>query len=247
MKNKKNAFSLVELSIVLIIIGLLVAAVTTGQSLIKAAQIQKTLTTIAEIKTQMKTFQLTYEGLAGDITNASEFFPDAPNVNDTNGDGDGRIDTAAESRSVWFLLFHAELTSVEYVSTANPPTTILSGAGSHFPTAKGFFGAANYHTGEIEDFYTDEIFYRNNMPYPDAYSLSGYAIKICSVNNTFNYHHSSASSIQSYTMDRKIDDGIANTGKMVTYNGQTGIACLDSSTSTLYDLHDQEACQPTFR
>ena len=70
IKSKMNnilAFSLIELSIVLIIIGLLVAGVTGGASLIESARIQATINQFNNIKTSMLAFRAARDRLPGDI------------------------------------------------------------------------------------------------------------------------------------------------------------------------------------
>jgi len=84
MKNK--GFTLIELSIVLVIIGLIVGGVLVGRDLIVAAQVRKTGTLVEQIQTATMTFQNKYNCLPGDCANASSFFTGA-----TNGDGDGNI------------------------------------------------------------------------------------------------------------------------------------------------------------
>jgi prepilin-type N-terminal cleavage/methylation domain-containing protein len=80
-KNNKG-FSLVELSIVVIILGLLVASVTVGKDLIKAAQIRALIAQLHSYDTQVNTFQLKYNALPGDIRNA-----DKRGLGTHNGDG----------------------------------------------------------------------------------------------------------------------------------------------------------------
>lgn len=82
MNKNKKAFSLVELSIVIIILGLLVASVTVGKDLIKAAQIRGLISQIHGFDTQVNTFQLKYNALPGDIRNA-----DKRGLGSHNGDG----------------------------------------------------------------------------------------------------------------------------------------------------------------
>ena len=70
IKSKINnilAFSLIELSIVLIIIGLLVAGVTGGASLIESAKVQSTINQFNDIKTSMLAFRVARNRLPGDI------------------------------------------------------------------------------------------------------------------------------------------------------------------------------------
>ncbi len=64
--SKKSAFSLVELSIVLIIIGLLVAGVTGGAALIKNAEVRAIMAESQNFKALTSTFYGNYNYLPGD-------------------------------------------------------------------------------------------------------------------------------------------------------------------------------------
>lgn len=95
----KSGFTLIEMSFVLVIIGLIVGAILTGQDLIRAFQIRKIGTELNQITTTVRTFKIKYDCLPGDCTNATNFFgtgsscPDTPGATGTcNGDGDGLID-----------------------------------------------------------------------------------------------------------------------------------------------------------
>jgi prepilin-type N-terminal cleavage/methylation domain-containing protein len=71
--HKAGGFTLIEMSIVLVIIGLLVGGVLVGQDLIRAAQVRKTGTLIEQLNTAVNTFKLKYNCLPGDCANASDF------------------------------------------------------------------------------------------------------------------------------------------------------------------------------
>ena len=57
MHSKRHAFTLVELSIVLVILGLLVGGVLSGQSLIHSAQLRVVTTELDNYKTAMNSFR----------------------------------------------------------------------------------------------------------------------------------------------------------------------------------------------
>ena len=63
------AFSLIELSIVLIIIGLLVAGITGGQSLIKSAKIRAFMNELNGYKQAVSSFYVAKDRLPGDLNN----------------------------------------------------------------------------------------------------------------------------------------------------------------------------------
>jgi prepilin-type N-terminal cleavage/methylation domain-containing protein len=65
--RKKAGFTLVELSIVLVIIGLLVGGVMVGRDLIKASEIRAQISQIEQFKTATNTFKVKYGYLPGDI------------------------------------------------------------------------------------------------------------------------------------------------------------------------------------
>ena len=96
-KPKKSAFSLIELSIVLVILGLLVAGVTGGSALVKAAQLRSIITESQQIKTSVKAFYTLYNALPGDYNSgrgddiAFDASPATSGIQIQNGNGDGYI------------------------------------------------------------------------------------------------------------------------------------------------------------
>lgn len=127
----QRAFSLVELSIVLVILGLLTGGILAGQSLIRASELRKVTTDVASVSTAISTFRDKYLAMPGDMANATRFWSAADggdglgtdcymaNNNDAttcNGDGNGKIGTATgtlptgpESYRFWHHLKNAGL------------------------------------------------------------------------------------------------------------------------------------------
>jgi prepilin-type N-terminal cleavage/methylation domain-containing protein len=146
IKNRKSAFSLVELSIVLVILGLLTGGILTGQSLIKAAELRSVSTEIATFQTAVMTFKQKYFALPGDIKNATAFWGDnTAYCNDgavtngipgtCNGNGDGILDDAGggdepgENFMFWNHLSNAQLIEGQY--------TGISGSANQFDAIIG--------------------------------------------------------------------------------------------------------------
>lgn len=78
-----SGFSLVELSIVLVILGLLTGGILGGQALIKAAELRAVTTEFSQWQTAINTFKGKYFALPGDMRNATQFWGNA----DTGGTG----------------------------------------------------------------------------------------------------------------------------------------------------------------
>jgi prepilin-type N-terminal cleavage/methylation domain-containing protein len=85
-------FTLVELAIVMIIIGLLIAGVLKGQALIANAQVTATVAQTKAIEAATTTFHDTYNMFPGDITLPNTKLPNCAAVPcSTPGNGDGAI------------------------------------------------------------------------------------------------------------------------------------------------------------
>lgn len=87
----KNGFSLVELSIVLVILGLLTGGILAGQNLIRAAELRSVSTDFDKLQTAIYTYRDKYFMLPGDGRDAFRFFGTdcAATAAECNGNGNG--------------------------------------------------------------------------------------------------------------------------------------------------------------
>src|SRR5262249_49556072 len=93
LNRTQRGFTLVELSIVLIIIGLIIGGVLTGQQIILNARVTNALNAIQAYQAQFQTYVQNYGALPGDDSGAAQRFP---NLGVVNGDGNGVLGAAGE-------------------------------------------------------------------------------------------------------------------------------------------------------
>lgn len=100
--RKTQGFSLVELAIVLVIIGLITGGILTGQELIRASELNSVASDYNKFKTAINTFKLKYNQLPGDLNNAQSYWgvnagcaagTAGTGTQTCNGNGDGTITT----------------------------------------------------------------------------------------------------------------------------------------------------------
>jgi prepilin-type N-terminal cleavage/methylation domain-containing protein len=93
-RHHTPGFSLVELSIVLVILGLLTGGIMTARSLIHAASVRGTMAQMNDMTRNMNVFRDKYFAFPGDMSNAQRFWPTA-----SNGNADGIISAATHTNS----------------------------------------------------------------------------------------------------------------------------------------------------
>lgn len=91
--HPKNGFSLIELSIVLVILGLLVGGVLAGRALIQAAELRSQVRQLEQFYAASLQFKDQYFTLPGDLNTATQFWPTT-----VNGNNNGRLDAGTGAR-----------------------------------------------------------------------------------------------------------------------------------------------------
>ncbi len=94
---KQKGFTLIEIAIVLVIIGLLLGGVLKGQELINTARVRALNNTVDGVTAAWFSFQDRYRAFPGDYNQATVNLPGAP----TDGDGNGLVDLDTERPNVW--------------------------------------------------------------------------------------------------------------------------------------------------
>lgn len=80
----EKGFTLIELSIVLVIIGLLAAGILVGRDMIRAAELRSVITDVQTFRTAVNTFSVKYNCLPGDCDHATIYWGRADGGSDTS-------------------------------------------------------------------------------------------------------------------------------------------------------------------
>ena len=200
----EKGFTLIELSIVIVIIGLIVAGVVGGEALVKQAKIRAQIAQLNKYKISYNSFKLGYNAIPGDMRNASDYWPFQ-----NDGNGDGRISTNAnaaytdtENRRFFQHLSAAGLVNANYENTWQ--------LGVGFPSLKinankGML-ATNTAITALPPNSRHQVSSLQGFSYKVALSLE-YSIVLSGHPSFFNDYNGTASPRVYYSIDNKIDDG----------------------------------------
>jgi prepilin-type N-terminal cleavage/methylation domain-containing protein len=212
MKVRNNkAFTLVELSIVLVIIGLIVGGVVGGQSLIHSARLQSVVQDFSKYTTAVNTYELQYDALPGDHIEANDYWNLAE-----SGDGDGKITfsgTPDEDIQAWNHLGFAQLIDFYSESTSGVNTPGQTCPDSSINNAGYWFSSTEYYGA-------------------DLLGKQGNYISLASSNGGSELRGGALTPADAKTIDKKIDDGEADKGKVFTINATSTTGCLKNLTGT---------------
>jgi prepilin-type N-terminal cleavage/methylation domain-containing protein len=198
--RKQTGFTLIEIAIVLVIIGLLLGGVLKGQELITAARVRNLISTQDGVKAAYFGFLDRYRALPGDYNAATANIPGCAACQ--NGDNNGQIlvfGAILESISAWEHLSKAGFITGSYVYAA-------VAAPANTPT--------NPYGSLVQLIY--------DTTYRDAASDTG--------SGNARHNMKTGNNIPSDILaevDRKIDDGLANGGQLrhSTFGATTFATC----------------------
>ena len=243
----KQGFTLLELSIVIVIIGLIIGGITVGSDMIKSAELNSVATDVNKYKTAINTFKLKYNALPGDMKNAVSYWGSVSNcatdvppngIETCNGNNDGRINYDCgnpvayryESIKSWQHLSNAGLipggySGVSYASCAqyrddNTPNPSITGA-----VWAMFYVASSYGWA--------------------TKNVSRHVLAL-GIPVSTRWHYPALIPADQKAIDDKMDDGLPNFGKLTHMNYVSSANCTISG-GTLYNLtYEQAGCVAMF-
>ncbi len=255
-RSSQAGFTLVELAIVLLIIGLILSGVLKGQDLVNAARLNSVLTDANQIRTAAGTFQTKYTYLPGDIptTVATTAFGWTGTLlcNATGNHGDGRIEgvmAGAVPVSSEAMCFWGHMRAATLISAPAPTN-------GSYATDISFTDSWSSRVGGL---YTVE--YSDGTGTAATLGVGiGAGAAVVPLTNDGNFIVLSNMTVastpranlltpaQAYEIDLKSDDGLPYTGTlMATGVTAAGVANSGACTSTatasaVYNTSDRTAC-----
>jgi prepilin-type N-terminal cleavage/methylation domain-containing protein len=221
----RDGFTLIEMSIVLVVIGLLIGSVLVGQDMIRAAEVRAQITQIEKYNTAVNTFHNKYGALPGDLNQqvANTFGLIARGSSPGQGDGNGIIEGFAgnscgfcagrgEGPVVWVDLSAAAMIEGTFTTAteiAGSPVVTGNNFNPYFPAAKigrgnfVYVWAGGYNLGWNGTAQTGS----------DSQNYFG----LSSISSLFQWTLSSLPGLtvqEAYAIDKKVDDGFPQSGNI---------------------------------
>ena len=221
MYKRQGGFTLIEIAIVLVIIGLLLGGVLKGQELINTARVRALNNSVDGITAAWFSFQDRYRAFPGDYLTAKASV-NLPGIT-AGGDGNGRVDDEDERGLLW-----THLEAAGYLTGGYSGTAIADGSEYDCPVTEcpdnGFgTGMSIFHGAEISS---------STVAAHELITGEGIPVEVIA------------------ELDRKIDDDAPNTGVMQSGNSAPFITtCVTGTTAAdSYELQDpSDNCAAVFR
>ena len=214
--TKQGGFTLVEIAIVLVIIGLLLGGILKGQELINNAKVRSVADRQNSLKAAWFGFVDRYNFIPGDSKRAVRLVPGAQDRGDVTGPsraGDGRLSFGESVLAMQNLTGAGFLRCPQCNGLSGDPADTSNENATIPPDAEN--SLVNQYSG-VMSIWNDGVFYSTR-------------IRGGTIPTTGRLQIHSGPRIPSNILsevDRKIDDGIANSGDMV-FNGLDPLKFID--------------------
>ena len=235
--SKKSAFSLIELSIVLIIIGLLIAGITGGASLIKSSELRSIMGEARGYAVSVNSFFTQYDQYPGDAN------VNVGNFSQGKGDRDNKIEfvnndptlKVAEGIDAWFDLkdigaIDLQLTALTSTTLASP-AALTMGQGAPGSKIKGAGWVFDYNENALQNV----VVLTGNTETWSSASFNSLVNPLSTGSANFNTDGAGIASKEIITagdalsIDSKIDDGVPNKGNVLAVNQISDKKCSDGA------------------
>jgi len=232
-RKAEAGFTLVELAIVMIIIGLLIGGVLKGQALIGNAQVTAAAAQIKGVDAAVTTFRDQYNALPGDVVAPNTRLPGcAAAPCSQTGNGDGRLTNAPSN--VAPLITDENVTFWLHLAAADLLTGVNKSAGTVAfddgePASK--IGGGGYYIGYTPGGTLADLPNRSTAQAADI--GGGHWLSLRSAPTVASGAAGSRilSAATTARVDRKLDDGLPNTGSLLAA-GSTAGAAVDCTNGT---------------
>lgn len=225
--NTSQGFTLVELAIVLVVIGLIVSAALGGREILRIAKLKSAISEVQGYQVAVDNFKEAYNGLPGDLKNATSFWTSGT----ANGNGDGHIGdgTAGDDTEPYYAW--------DQLALAKLIPGVYSGAGT-----AAAVGVNVPRSSAIENSGYSLSYFSTSFGYTDTLgrAFPGHYLALGRNHTTHNYvANASLAPEEAVYIDNKMDDGTPDFGKVL---GVTGLvapvgACTTGSAPNLtYDM-----------
>jgi len=214
LKNRQMGFTLVEIAIVLVIVGLLIGGVLKGQEMITNAKLKRVESDNAGVLAGLYSYQDRYLQLPGDDGSADSRFS-AYTSTEASGDGDGNIsglwDVASPSTTVTTWATDGTQETVKFFAHLRAAGLVAGGATDASRPTNAFGGQIGVQEGSL--------------------SIGGQVTIFGSIDGAM-----------AQILDGRLDDGVTDTGRVMSNvtgagmaSGQTG-----ASTGAYIDTNDYD-------
>ena len=205
MERKQAGFTLVEIAIVLVIIGLLLGGILKGQEMITQAKIKNVIADVTGVSAAMYGYQDRYRALPGDDKNATRWagIPAPGNGNGVIEGTYGSANAGDESRMFWDQLRRAGF--VGGSGTENPFNAVSGKMGVQTGDGSSATPPGVLSVGAGAQPFTGLILCSANLP--DKIAIS---------------------------VDSQMDDGVGNTGSVRALKGGANPALPSGGDASVY-------------
>lgn len=208
----RRGFTLIELSIVLVIIALIVAGVMTGRDLIHSSRVRATVSQFQEYDAAVNTFRMKYNCIPGDCPTAEQMNLGVAGDWGANGDGSGGIIYETENTNFWYHLDQAGLLkSPRKLTFDSPKPATITASVNTPPTVAEFRTSANSTRGGRAGW----IVLGGTDLLDDSFAGAPHHFVIAA--GTFQSAVNASATVMpldAYNMDQKIDDSLPLSGKV---------------------------------